>query len=51
MRSRKGCCANWPKPCGYHEGYQDAVDEMETEMELGRKAMDALESYLRHRFG
>ena len=21
---RAGCCADWPKPCGYHEGYLDA---------------------------
>lgn len=24
---RDGCCATWPKPCSYHEGWQDALDE------------------------
>lgn len=23
---REGCCATWPKPCAYHEGYARAVD-------------------------
>lgn len=27
--SRDGCCATWPKPCSYHEGYQDALDTFE----------------------
>lgn len=26
---RDGCCATWPKPCSYHEGYQDALDTFE----------------------
>lgn len=25
-RDRKGCCEDWPKPCSYHEGFQDAID-------------------------
>lgn len=24
---RDGCCATWPKPCSYHEGYADAWAE------------------------
>lgn len=24
--SREGCCATWPGPCQYHEGWQDAAD-------------------------
>lgn len=27
--SRDGCCADWPKPCSYHEGVQDALDYWE----------------------
>lgn len=23
---RTGCCADWPKPCPYHEGVQDALN-------------------------
>lgn len=23
---RTGCCEGWPKPCAYHEGWQDALD-------------------------
>ena len=23
---RTGCCATWPKPCPYHEGWADAED-------------------------
>ncbi len=23
---RKDCCADWPKPCGYHEGWIDGND-------------------------
>jgi hypothetical protein len=26
MRTREGCCAAWPKPCSYHEAWQDALD-------------------------
>ena len=26
MRSRTDCCATWPKPCSYHEGWADAED-------------------------
>lgn len=26
MISREGCCADWPKPCTYHEGVTDALD-------------------------
>lgn len=25
-KGRDGCCADWPKPCQYHEGYADAMD-------------------------
>ena len=25
---REGCCATWPKPCSYHEGWADAVDTL-----------------------
>lgn len=25
---RLGCCAGWPKPCSYHEGYQDAYEAL-----------------------
>ncbi len=25
---RSMCCEDWPKPCPYHEGWQDAVDAM-----------------------
>lgn len=28
MRNREGCCATWPKPCSYHEGWQDALDAL-----------------------
>jgi hypothetical protein len=31
MRTREGCCAGWPKPCGYHEGWEDAENEMSEE--------------------
>lgn len=24
--SRDGCCADWPKPCSYHEGVRDALN-------------------------
>ena len=24
--TRAGCCEDWPKPCSYHEGWQDAAD-------------------------
>ena len=23
---RRDCCADWPKPCPYHEGYEDGFD-------------------------
>ena len=23
---RTGCCLDWPKPCGYHEGFLDGWD-------------------------
>lgn len=23
---RTGCCAGWPKPCTYHEGWEDAAE-------------------------
>ena len=26
---RSGCCESWPKPCSYHEGYNDGVDSQE----------------------
>lgn len=26
--SRVGCCADWPKPCSYHEGWQDALNSL-----------------------
>lgn len=29
MKEREGCCADWPKPCSYHEGYADASDKWE----------------------
>lgn len=25
---REGCCADWPKPCTYHEGWADALDTL-----------------------
>lgn len=28
MESRRGCCAEWPKPCPYHEGWADARERM-----------------------
>ena len=31
---RVGCCADWPKPCSYHEGYQDALDESSRHRDL-----------------
>lgn len=37
---RAGCCADWPKPCTYHEGYQDALDALLTPTEF--EAMDLL---------
>jgi hypothetical protein len=24
--TREGCCANWPKPCAYHEGWLDGYE-------------------------
>ena len=26
VRERTGCCDTWPKPCDYHEGWQDALE-------------------------
>ena len=26
IREREGCCDTWPKPCPYHEGWQDALE-------------------------
>lgn len=23
---RDGCCADWPKPCTYHEGFADGIE-------------------------
>lgn len=31
-RDRKGCCEDWPKPCTYHEGFQDGWDAHEQEL-------------------
>jgi hypothetical protein len=33
MRSRDGCCADWPKPCSYHEGWQDAENWVADQIE------------------
>jgi len=24
--AKDGCCADWPKPCTYHEGFADGID-------------------------
>ena len=26
-KRRVGCCADWPKPCSYHEGFEDALQD------------------------
>lgn len=31
--SRLGCCAGWPKPCSYHEGYRDAYESVQPKYE------------------
>ena len=28
---RQGCCADWPKPCSYHEGWLDGHEAKEYE--------------------
>jgi hypothetical protein len=28
---REGCCADWPKPCSYHEGYADGWEAAKLE--------------------
>lgn len=35
LELRRDCCADWPKPCGYHEGY---LDGFELGMETGKAA-------------
>lgn len=35
LELRRECCADWPKPCGYHEGYLDGFD---LGMEIGKAA-------------
>ncbi|MDA8037626.1 MAG: hypothetical protein M0Z69_00405 [Actinomycetota bacterium] len=42
--SREGCCAAWPKPCSYHEGWQDCADAMAGLVEAAREALTACES-------
>ena len=41
-RHRRKCeCKDWPKPCGYHEGYEDAIGEIVVLMELVDKTVEA----------
>jgi len=35
---REGCCSTWPKPCSYHEGWQDAMDAVEARSRAVRSA-------------
>ncbi len=37
-----GCCATWPKPCSYHEGYADGAEAMGGEVERLRVVLTAL---------
>jgi len=30
--TRAGCCEDWPKPCSYHEGWQDAADMLSDDL-------------------
>lgn len=41
MRTREGCCADWPKPCPYHEGWADATDAYEKRYEAIKEDRDA----------
>ena len=34
--ARDGCCASWPRPCPYHEGWQDAEDALAGERPAAR---------------
>lgn len=29
--ARDGCCATWPKPCSYHEGWADGAEKAEAD--------------------
>jgi hypothetical protein len=42
-KSREGCCANWPKPCSYHEGWLDAEDLLEDRLRAAEAVCRALE--------
>lgn len=33
---RAGCCADWPKPCSYHEGWADCRDTTSDAAEIDR---------------
>ena len=44
---RMGCCAGWPKPCSYHEGYRDAYESQQDEVEtLRRSLLEAVRTVL-----
>lgn len=31
---RSNCCENWPKPCSYHEGWEDGEEVTEHRLSL-----------------
>lgn len=49
--SRVGCCDKWPKPCPYHEGYEDGAEEVErlrlTPLVLAKERFQAENAALR----
>lgn len=44
---RLGCCAGWPKPCRYHEGYADAIAAAEQREAELRAEIERLNKALR----
>lgn len=50
-RKRLGCCAGWPKPCPYHEGYSDAYDVLQAEVTRLKDENRQLDSIIREAFG
>lgn len=44
---RRGCCADWPKPCSYHEGWQDGIDALTARLEAAEKVVEDLSSFTR----
>lgn len=46
---RAGCCADWPKPCSYHEGYIDGWDGATDEWEPMFRDMEAIAKKLQSR--